>query len=451
MSNNIWKKTIESAKQEFSEHVYNTWIKPLSDSRLNGSCVSIQVPNNLYKDKVQRFYQAYLTDKYRALSNIQDATLNFEVSEAPKKRAPLCVAPPPSKQNTAPTQRRSLDKGGPISIPLSPALCFESFVVGANNQLAVAAAKSVAEQPGQRFNPLLVYGGVGLGKTHLLHAVGNVLTAQKGKRVIFKSSESFVNDLVQSIRFEKMDHFRQAYRQCDVLLIDDIQFFSGKERTQEEFFHTFNTLFQEKKQIVLTSDRLPGEIPDLDDRLRSRFQSGLFCDITLPDLETRLAILSHKSEAFGLRLSDEVLRFLANHITTNIRMIEGALIRLSALSSLNKNAIDMSAARSVVAALMIAQKKTSFDHILKTVARFFHLSVSDLKSSSRKKIITQPRHIAMFLARQLTEMSYPDLGSRFGGRDHTTVIHGVRKIQEDLKINDQLQNCITAIEKNLLN
>lgn len=444
MSCDYWKQTLDGAKEEFSEHVYKTWICPLEKHTLRDGGVFVQVPNNLYKEKIQKYYHAFLINKYRFLSANPNATLGIEVI-----RPKLGVAIPPStlQKNTKPAAKT--DKLGSSNLKLASHFTFESFVVGANSQLAVAAAKSVAQAPGKKFNPLLVYGAVGLGKTHILHAIAHKVL-EVGKRVIFKSSEGFVNDLIQSIRFEKMDQFRKTYRKCDVLLIDDIQFLSGKERTQEEFFHTFNALFQENKQIVLTSDRLPAQMPELDDRLRSRFQSGLFCDISLPDLETRVAIINQKAESLSLCLSCEVSSFLASHITTNIRTIEGALIRLSAMASLYNKPIDLQNAQSVVAALMIAQKKTSVEHILKTVAHFFNLTPADLKSSRRKKTIAQPRHIAMFLARKLTEMSYPELGKRFGGRDHTTVMHGYRKIEMDLKINTKLQNCISAIEKSIL-
>ncbi|MEZ4819865.1 MAG: chromosomal replication initiator protein DnaA [Bdellovibrionota bacterium] len=289
----FWQQTVDSAREEFSDHVFNTWIKPLSYKDFKSGSVCVEVPNNVYREKVKKFYYPYLLEKYRCISENQGADISFVVSatKKPTKKPQLALVKkqPDKEKNTI------------ASSHFSKNLTFDSFVVGNNNHLAAAAAQSIAQEPGKKFNPLLVYGGVGLGKTHLLHAIGNAfLEKHPEKSVLYRTSEEFMNDLIHSIRFEKMDAFRNRYRQCDVLLIDDIQFFSGKERTQEEFFHTFNELFKDNKQIVLTSDRLPSEIPDLDNRLRSRFQSGLFCDVQSPDLETRLAIINKKADEEGL-------------------------------------------------------------------------------------------------------------------------------------------------------
>ncbi|MCB0271726.1 MAG: ATP-binding protein, partial [Bdellovibrionales bacterium] len=280
----FWKQTVESAKEEFSDHVFNTWIKPLQYKTTKKDEVCVEVPNNLYKEKIKKFYYPFLVEKYRAISNNGTMDICFELSSSQKKK-------PQPEITLVKKEKKPIE-----SSTFLPHYTFETFVVGNNNHLAFAASEGICEEPGRKFNPLLLYGGVGLGKTHLLHAIGNYFTKKDASlSIVYKTSEEFMNDLVHGIRFEKMDVFRNRYRHCDVLLIDDIQFFSGKERTQEEFFHTFNVLFQENKQIVVTSDRLPSEIPDLDNRLRSRFQSGLFCDIQTPDLETRIAILKRKA------------------------------------------------------------------------------------------------------------------------------------------------------------
>lgn len=438
----FWKQTIELCKDEFSSHVFNTWIKPLEFKGFVDGELCVEVPNNLYRDKVKKFYYPFLLEKVRNLSNEGSLEISFVVSEKKEDKNTFVELP---KKNTI-AQTTSFE-----SSDFQQNYTFDTFVIGNNNHLACAASEGICSSLGKKYNPLLIYGGVGLGKTHLLHAIGNkVKTHFPGQKVVYKTSEQFMNDLVHSIRFEKMDAFRNKYRQCDVLLIDDIQFFSGKERTQEEFFHTFNVLFGENKQIVLSSDRLPSEIPDLDNRLRSRFQSGLFCDIQSPDLETRLAILKKKAEEEMIPLTDEIAFYMAKHIQSNIRLLEGALIRLSASASLKNVPISQELAIEVVSSMTIAEKKIGFEDILKTVALFYHLTTTELKSSKRKKTISQPRQIAMFLARKHTDLSFPELGQKFGGKDHTTIMHGVGKIQAELTINEGLQNSIAAIEKNLL-
>lgn len=436
-----WEQTLDTIKTELTPHVYNTWLKPLQYKSFQQNKLCIEVPNQFYKDKVQQNFSKIILDHFKTTTSNQDIELTFTLSENPGSFLP--------ENNVQETIEKEKEvKKDPY---LGSKYKFESFVVGNGNQLAHAAALAVSESPGQAYNPLFVYGGVGLGKTHLLSAIGNkILQLKPNLKVVYRTSEQFTNDVINSIRFEKMQEFRSRYRDtCDVLLLDDIQFLSKKERTQEEFFHTFNTLQQAGKQIVLTSDRMPSEIPDLDERLRSRFQSGLFCDIQKPDIETRVAILRKKLENQPLSVPDSVLFLIAENVDSNIRVLEGCLTKIMAEASLYKKPVDDELAKNVVFSLSSQEKSISTDHILSAVSSFFHLKISDLKSARRHKVVAQPRQIAMYLARKMTPLSFPELGQKFGGKDHTTVLHGYTKIQKELETNPQLRSTLMAIEKSI--
>ncbi len=435
-----WEQTLNTLKSEVSAHTYNTWFKPLQCKTIEQNKFLIEVPNNYYKEKIQKGYSNILLNKLREVTSNDQVQLSFILSEAGITEVQKVPTPIEPKEIVA-------KKDG----FLNPKYTFESFVVGNGNQFAHAACLSVSQNPGKVYNPLFLYGGVGLGKTHLLSAIGNEIHQSNPRlKVIYRSSEQFMNDLINSLKFGKMEEFRSRYRSmCDVLLLDDIHFFSGKERTQEEFFHTFNALYQDGKQIVLSSDRMPAEIPELDERLRSRFQAGLFCDIQKPDIETRVAILRKKADQQGIEISNEVLFVVAEEVDSNIRVLEGCLTKLMAIASLSKRPIDMALAKEVVGSVSSAGKQISTDDILKAVSSFFHLKTSDLKSSRKHKVVAQPRQIAMYLARKLTSHSFPELGERFGGKDHTTIMHGFTKIQKELETNAQLRSTILAIEKNL--
>ena len=435
-----WEQTLNTLKSEVSAHTYNTWFKPLHCKTIEQNKFLIEVPNNYYKEKIQKEYSNILLNKLREVTSNDQVQLSFILSEAGITEVQKLPTPIEPKEIVA-------KKDG----FLNPKYTFESFVVGNGNQFAHAACLSVSQNPGKVYNPLFLYGGVGLGKTHLLSAIGNEIHQSNPRlKVIYRSSEQFMNDLINSLKFGKMEEFRSRYRSmCDVLLLDDIHFFSGKERTQEEFFHTFNALYQDGKQIVLSSDRMPAEIPELDERLRSRFQAGLFCDIQKPDIETRVAILRKKADQQGIEISNDVLFVVAEEVDSNIRVLEGCLTKLMAIASLSKRPIDMSLAKEVVGSVSSAGKQISTDDILKAVSSFFHLKTSDLKSSRKHKVVAQPRQIAMYLARKLTAHSFPELGERFGGKDHTTIMHGFTKIQKELETNAQLRSTILAIEKNL--
>jgi len=328
---------------------------------------------------------------------------------------------------------------------------FDTFVVGSSNQFAHAASLAVANQPGTAYNPLFVYGGVGLGKTHLLHAVGNQIKKNWPLHVVYLSAETFINELINSIRYEKMPEFHNKYRSMDVLLLDDVQFMAGKERTQEEFFHTFNTLYQSKKQIVVTSDKVPKDIPELEERLRSRFEWGLIADIQLPDTETRVAILNKKAESDSIPLPSEVSIFLASHIHSNVRVLEGTLTRLKAYSEISGKPISINMCKDILTDV-IGQKKTTLtiEEVIKAVCNHYKLRASDLKSPKRAKQIAFARQVAMYLCRNLTSESFPEIGTRFGGKDHSTVIHAVNKIEKMIKDDECLNQDLGSIRKMLM-
>jgi chromosomal replication initiator protein len=334
------------------------------------------------------------------------------------------------------------------SFNLNPKYTFGEFVSGSSNQFAFAAAMAVANNPATTYNPLFIYGGVGLGKTHLINAVGNsILQKSPNMKVCYYTSEKFMNELINSLRYAKMDEFRNKFRSMDVLLIDDVQFIAGKERTQEEFFHTFNALYESHKQIVVTSDKFPKEIPGLEERLRSRFEWGLIADIQAPDVETKQAILKMKAEQNNIELPEDVAFFLANSITTNVRELEGYLIRIGAYASLTSTPITLAMAKEVLKDILVEKnRELSIEEIQKAVASHFNVKVSDLKSSKRLKAMVLPRQIAMYLSRQLTSSSYPEIGERFGGKDHSTIIHAIKKIEKNLEEDFQLRSVINTLK-----
>ncbi len=339
-----------------------------------------------------------------------------------------------------------------MSTMLNPKYTFDSFVIGNSNRFAHAASLAVAEAPAKAYNPLFIYGGVGLGKTHLMHAIGHYILDNNPKsQVVYVSSEKFTNELINSIKDDKNVEFRNKYRNIDILLVDDIQFIAGKERTQEEFFHTFNALYEANKQIIISSDRPPKEIPTLEDRLRSRFEWGLIADIQAPDFETRMAILKKKADVEKLNIPNEVMVYIATKIKSNIRELEGALIRIVAFSSLTNKEISVDLASEALKDIISSKqtKQVTIDIIQEVVANYYNLKIEDLKSSRRTRNIAFPRQIAMYLSRKLTDMSLPKIGEEFGGRDHTTVIHAYEKISNNLKKDESLQNAINELNKRI--
>lgn len=449
--NEIWQKTVQKLASHLPSHTFNTWIKPMTYAGEEGHAICLEVPNSFYKDRIQSTYANLIRKELQLISNDVNRDISFVL---PKKNATL-------NQETLKKisfEKAALQREGSADATLTKKKAtqlnhkynFTSFVVGNNNQFAHAASKAVAEKPGQQYNPLFIYGGVGLGKTHLLCAIGNEFLKKYPKKdVIYCSSEQFTNQLIQSIRHQKTLEFRKYFREsCDMLLIDDIQFLSGKERTQEEFFHTFNVLHQLNIQIVVTSDRMPRDIQDIDDRLRSRFEMGLLCDIQPADFETRMAILRKKSAEVGLFFQDDVCEDIAKRFPENIRSLEGALVRLSAHASLSDTPIDLEYIEKIFGPTQL-KRQVRVEDIIKKVAAFYHIEVSDIKSGSRKKLVAQPRQIAMYIARKRSQLSFPELGEKFGGKDHTTVMHAVKKIEMAIKTDASLNHSIQAIESQL--
>jgi chromosomal replication initiator protein len=413
----VWDKTLYSIREQLDAHQYNSWFKPIVCEEVTEDTIVLKVPD--------RFFRDWLRDNYIGL-------LRTELSQLTEKDLFIRFT---YEGETGDGMRRA-QRLPPQSSPFERRYTFDSFVVGPSNQLAHAAASAVADAPGKDYNPLFIYGGVGLGKTHLLHAIANQVLLHDPKATVqYYTSEDFINDLVTSIRNDRMEAFRAKYRQgCDVLLVDDIQFLAGKERTQVEFFHTFNSLHAEKKQIVLTSDRPPHEISNLEERLRSRFQWGLIADVQAPELETRMAILNAKASAENLVVDEDVVSFLAQTIKSNVRELEGCLVRLSAHARLHRLPIDIPLARLVLKDLIVAPGPTvTVGQIQKLVASYFNVTTTDLKGARRHRAIAMPRMIAMYLCRSHTPSSFPDIGRRFGNRDHSTVISAVRKIQEQIE------------------
>lgn len=429
----IWQQVLQVLKQQLSRPAFETWLKSTKALSLQEGVLLIGVPNEFAKDWLQT--RLYSLIKSTASSTLkEEVDVEFQVIESPAKPEPTELLFP--------------EKPG---LRLNPRYTFSSFVVGNSNRFAHAACMAVAEAPGRSYNPLFIYGGVGLGKTHLLQAIGNyVLAKNKPLKLLYISSETFTNEVINGIRDRRMSEFRDRYRSLDVLLIDDVQFIAGKESTQEEFFHTFNALHEGSKQIVISSDRPPREIPTLEDRLRSRFEWGLIADIQPPDFETRIAILKKKVESEELSFPQEVLEYIAQNITSNIRELEGALTRLLAYASLNNLEIDLSMATSVLKDIIpIVQRPLSLSDIQKTVAAYFGLTVEDLIAKKRSRDITVPRQIAMFLARELTDSSLPQIGSAFGGRDHSTVLHACDRIRTECETNINLRTALEEIKKQL--
>ncbi len=418
----IWSKAMAAIQEKVSPQVFNMWLKPLRPgSAVDEAHLEILAANDFSMEFVRKHYGTLLET---ALADEAGHVLKvtFKVDPAAKTFDPKRVPPPEPVPAPVP------DKTG-----LDPRYTFDSFVVGSCNQFAHAASARVADEPFQVYNPLFVYGGVGLGKTHLLHAIGNQLvTTRPELRILYISSEKFMTQLINSLRFSRVHDFKDNFRSVDVLLVDDIQFIAGKKATQEEFFHTFNALFDARKQIILSSDSFPAEIEHLEERLRSRFSWGLVADIHPPDLETRVAILKKKAVAEGMDLQDDVAFFLADAIQSNVRELEGALIRVFAMASMNKEPVTMALVRDSIRRIVkpVEKQQTSIEEIQNTVAAYYKIRATELRSDKRSRTFSHPRQVAMYLCKLLTNNSYPIIGERFGGRDHTTVLYAVSRINE---------------------
>jgi chromosomal replication initiator protein len=442
----LWKSVLSRLESRLDPHTFNTWLRPTALAWQDDAALHVSVPNEVFRDWLRDNYTDVIQEALRELAN-PHVTVEFTTVD-PAVAAALPRGGPPSTSTSASARPGS---SAPVSGPLNPRYRFSTFVVGASNQLAHAASQAVAESPSRSYNPLFLYGGVGLGKTHLMHAIGHkILSDNPDLRLVYISSERFMNELINSIRYDRTFDFREKYRNIDVLLMDDIQFLAGKERTQEEFFHTFNALYDAQRQIVLTSDSPPKEIPTLEERLRSRFEWGLIADIHAPDLETKIAILRKKAEAEQAEIPDDVMLFIATNSKSNIRELEGALIRLVAYSSLTAEPITVDLARNVLRdSLNTRATIITIDHIQENVADYFGLRPGDLRSKSNARRITHPRQIAMYLCKELTNHSLPEIGRAFGGKHHSTVIHSVRKVKHECEKNEDIHRVVSTLREAL--
>lgn len=433
--NDIWNRTLDLLKDEMTDISYNTWILTIEPISIDSNTITLGVPADFQKGILESRYSYLIKNSLKQITH-KDYNIYFTV---------------PSQAQVKPAaQDYSEDTSGLI---LNPKYTFDTFVIGNGNRFAHAASLAVAEAPAKAYNPLFLYGGVGLGKTHLMHAIGHfVLSQNPSLKVLYVSSEKFTNELINAIKDSKNEEFRYKYRNIDILLIDDIQFIVGKERTQEEFFHTFNALYEANKQIIISSDKPPKEIVTLEDRLRSRFEWGLIADIAPPDLETRIAILRKKAQLEKLDVPDDVMVFIADKVASNIRELEGALNRVIAYSTLTENKINVDMATDALKDMLNNNKTVIINSktIQESVSRYFHLKTEDLKSQRRSRDVAYPRQIAMYLCREMTDMSLPKIGDDFGGRDHTTVMHACEKIKGDIENNSELKRTIEDIRKNIL-
>ena len=442
MDSSIWDQVLSRIETKVNRHSFYTWFKPTSFVADGGASITVRVPNTLFKDWLTKHYSLVLSE---ALAEVgRPGTAVLFVTDG-------SVAPPEPVEPVAP-EVFELEAPSAASAPvtssggLNPRYTFDTFIVGPSNQFAHAACRAVAEAPSRSYNPLFIYGGVGLGKTHLMHAVGQyVLQHDSSLKLTYISSERFMNEMINAVRYDRILDFRERYRSVDVLLVDDIQFVSGKEGTQTEFFHTFNALYDAQKQIVLSSDRPPHEIPALEERLRSRFEWGLIADIQLPDLETKVAILKRKAEAEAVPLADNVAMYMAGRIKSNIRELEGSLIRLIAFASLTGREISLELTQEVLKDVLDQDgKAVTIESIQKYVSDYYQLKIGELKSRNNSKSVAMPRQIAMYLSKSLTNASLPEIGRSFGGKHHSTVIHSIKKVEEMRKTQHDFNSLIAS-------
>ena len=449
-----WHRTLETIAPRLNDHVFRTYFEPMRCLEETEEKLTLGLPSKFIRDWVIDHYHGFLEEQVTATAG---HPLAVDVIVDPEGVAAAASAPGPRPPRGAPGPARSsrpapTPAGGRGLRRLSEKYSFDSFVCGASNQFAYAACKAVAERPATNYNPLFIFGGVGLGKTHLLNAIGLEIQRQHPDwHILLLSAETFTNEVIVSIRDNQMDALRQKYReQCDVLLMDDIQFIAGKDRTQEEFFHTFNNLYETKRQIVVTSDKFPNEIGGLEERLSSRFQWGLIADVQPPELETRVAILEKKAQLDRIELPEDVAMFLATHIKSNVRELEGSLIRVEAFASLTGQEVTIELAREVLKdVLALKGQKPDVEHILRTVASFYNVRVADLRSHRRHKQVALPRQVAMYLTRKLTDLSFPDIGKSFGGKDHSTVMSACKKIDRLLRTDLSLRQAVETLEKTI--
>ena len=443
IASNIWEDILSRVQAKVNRHSFYTWFKPTSFVADDGQTLIVRVPNALFKDWITKHYSGVIAE---ALDEVQrtEALVRFVASgtaeAAPRQSLSQKAADPGGQmESDSRNDQAGMAPGDDVltavpptsSAGLNPRYTFDTFIVGSSNQFAHAACRAVAEAPSRSYNPLFIYGGVGLGKTHLMHAIGHyVLHHDRTLVLTYISSERFMNEMINAVRYDRLIDFRERYRSVDVLLVDDVQFLAGKEGTQNEFFHTFNALYDSQKQIVLSSDCPPHEIEQLGERLRSRFEWGLIADIQPPDLETKVAILKKKAEAEAVPLPDSVAIYIAGRIKSNIRELEGSLIRLIAYASLTGRELSVDLEQEVLRNVKEHEEKAvTIDHIQKFVSEYYQLKLADLKSRNNSKSIAMPRQVAMYLCKALTHASLPEIGRSFGGKHHSTVIHSIRKVE----------------------
>jgi len=445
----FWGKTVNLIQEKISKQNFETWIKPIKILAMEDQCVQLAVPNKFFKDWLLDNYSVTIKQSLKDAAGI-DVDVDFVLLKDQEKAA------------EAPSKKSATDKHAAVAAPvknkslsfLNDNYNFERFVVGSCNQFAHAASVAVAKQPAKNYNPLFIYGGSGLGKTHLLNAIGLMAASiHPTLNVMYVSAEEFMNEMINSIRYDRMPKFREKYRNIGCLLIDDIHFLAGKERTQEEFFHTFNTLHDSGKQIVVSSDKFPKDIPNLESRLRSRFEWGLIADIQPPEIETKIAIIEKKIQENNIKLPPNVIHYIASNVESNIRELEGFLVRIGAYSSLTGKEIDLDLVKEVLRSLVKykSQGELSIDDIMKVISAKLNVKISDIKAHHKNKNAVFARQIAMYLSRKLTNLSYPDIGQKIGGRDHSTVIYAYNKITNNIKTDNKLKVLIQEIEDHLIN
>jgi chromosomal replication initiator protein len=445
----LWEKTVKIIKEKISQQNFDTWIRPIRIVTLEGDQVHLSVPNRFFRDWLVENYLSLIRESMTSEAGVP-LHVEFVIEQENNSNSAAgesADTPPVEKASSRKTSRARVHSS------LNTNYSFDRFVVGDSNQFAHAASSAVAEQPAKNYNPLFIYGGVGLGKTHLLNAIGlKTLKLYQDMNVVYVSAEVFMNELINSIRYDKMPKFREKFRNIDCLLIDDIQFIAGKERTQEEFFHTFNTLHDAGKQIVVTSDKFPKDIPNLEGRLRSRFEWGLIADIQPPEIETKVAILEKKAQENQIALPGNVALYLASQAESNIRELEGYLVRIAAYSSLTGRQIDLDLVKDVMRQLLRKEETVTItvEEIMKIVGVKLGIKTSDIKSQKKNKNLVLARQISMFLAREMTSASFPDIGGKIGGRDHSTVIYAHNKIRKNLETDKALRESLDDIQQTLL-
>ncbi len=445
----VWDKATKIIQEKVSKQNFDTWIKPIKIIAMEDKCVQLAVPNKFFKDWLMDNYLSMIKNTLHTVIGIS-VDIDFILSKDKEKKPEAAVLPFEQDQNHFAVSQASRSKN--ISY-LNGNYTFDRFVVGPSNQFAHAASIAVAKQPAKNYNPLFIYGGSGLGKTHLLNAIGLMtISSHPELNVMYVSAEAFMNEMINSIRYDRMPKFREKYRNIGSLLIDDIQFLAGKDRTQEEFFHTFNTLHDSGKQIVVTSDKFPKDIPNLEGRLRSRFEWGLIADIQPPEMETKIAIIEKKMQESKIELSPVVAHYIASHVESNVRELEGFLVRISAYSSLTNRAIDLDLVREVLKKLVKHNNKeeVSVEEIIKVVAGRMNIKIADIKAHNKNKNLVLARQISMYLSRKLTNFSYPDIGQKIGGRDHSTVIYANNKILNSIEADLNFKKMVQDIEDSVI-